>query len=69
MWYSYLRLIDDLRSSNREKLIKRKTLEESWNNSLYEKHQQIDQSNKTSILLHDQCEKYKRYVIILWAQY
>lgn len=51
---------------NHAKVLERKRLEKSWDLSIQQKHQQrlhdAIHSKDTGLLLHEQCEEYKRYV-------
>lgn len=57
-----------MRASNYERLLERKKLEESWDAGIRERYQQLKSERRHNkepgILLHDQCERYKRYVVV-----
>ena len=61
-------LIDDIYSERLTKLNMRKSLEQSWNSSIEEKHKhlldELSHAKQPSKLLHQQCEKYHRYGVI-----
>ena len=54
------RLIHEIQTTNQVKVLERRLLEKSWDASLKEKKHIAYDSNDAGLLLHEQCDKYKR---------